>query len=1144
MPKRRVAADSDDERELDASQNAKRARTADDSDEEQETRQRGRVKRNKGKGKARAEPDEDQEEDEEVEDDNEDVDAEAFEEQYGETVFQNLQAKRNKAGYGGVADYGIIESIEMHQFMCHKSLSFNFGPNINFIIGHNGSGKSAVLSAITVALGGKTASTGRGSGLKSFIREGQQVAEVTICLKNQGEEAYKPEEYGNSIFITRRFTTQGSSSWKIKGKNGHVVSNKKEELAAICDHMNIQVDNPMNVLTQDAARQFLSSSTAAEKYQFFLRGTQLSQLSAEYETCLENITNTTKVLEHKRSAIPDLESAFKEATLKFEEASKAREQQKRIDDLKRELAWAHVNMKQRELEEKVGEVEKQARRLEKIQGEINKAEKEFDKTNDEVKRLEQELEDFGTQDELKETYQEARQKVANQRREIAECKSDKRTMEDSIKVVTKTIKDLQQQIDTETQRMAANTQAKRDEHQRKLAAAKEAAETEEAKLAELAATIRSLGEEVDAVKKEGEAKGAELNALRQRITDCQNMIARCNDLEKNRYVAYGNGIGFIVQRISQMKWHGQTPLGPLGEYMKVKDSKKWAPLLRRQLGRLLTAFAVTDSRDLRTLKGLLNETKNTHITIIIYEQDLFDYGRGEPHPDFLTVLRALEFSDEYVKRIFINQRAIERIMLGETRREGENVLQQNGSGQAWTADGFEIRRFKEGGGSTNPIHFGRRDGNSELLLTGKASDEKGRYEAEQKTAEAQYEPLAQEVKQLKTKFHKLKTEIEAKKQEHASTHRRLTQAKGRQRAIEEEAQEEIPIDIQTIEGTKYEHEQERDDLMNQLHDVSNRIEELTKTMMDYQRNEHDLRQKVDSWKFQHTELVNKVSDAATARLTAQTHKKHFEDKLKEEQGALDKQNEGLATLQAEFTIWNTDANKYTNNERVETKREPKVIQRQIQSVDNALKEREKRQGYTIEETTVEVNRTKAKLESAKKELGAMIKLNKLLRFSVTSRMKRWQDFRLHIALRCRLVFTYNLSQRGYFGNIKFNHEDSTLSLHVKTEDQANNKAREKEIQALSGGEKSFSTICLLLSLWEAIGCPLRCLDEFDVFMDAVNRRISMRMMIDTANQSDKKQYILITPQDMNNINIGPTVRVHRMTDPERGQGVLAMAQAS
>jgi hypothetical protein len=62
-------------------------------------------------------------------------------------------------------------------------------------------------------------------------------------------------------------------------------------------------------------------------------------------------------------------------------------------------------------------------------------------------------------------------------------------------------------------------------------------------------------------------------------------------------------------------------------------------------------------------------------------------------------------------------------------------------------------------------------------------------------------------------------------------------------------------------------------------------------------------------------------------------------------------------------------------------------------------------------------------------------------------------------------------------------------------------------------------------------------------MDAVNRRISMKMMIDTARASDKKQYVLITPQDMSNVNIDPSlIKVHRMRDPERGQGTLNFTQ--
>ena len=58
---------------------------------------------------------------------------------------------------------------------------------------------------------------------------------------------------------------------------------------------------------------------------------------------------------------------------------------------------------------------------------------------------------------------------------------------------------------------------------------------------------------------------------------------------------------------------------------------------------------------------------------------------------------------------------------------------------------------------------------------------------------------------------------------------------------------------------------------------------------------------------------------------------------------------------------------------------------------------------------------------------------------------------------------------------------------VATGDQFQKGTRHKDSKSLSGGEKSFSQISLLLSLWQGISSPLFCLDEFDVYMDAVNQ---------------------------------------------------------
>ncbi len=50
-----------------------------------------------------------------------------------EVASPNEELKRTEA------EIGIIERIRLENFMCHKHLELNFGPNINFVVGANGS---------------------------------------------------------------------------------------------------------------------------------------------------------------------------------------------------------------------------------------------------------------------------------------------------------------------------------------------------------------------------------------------------------------------------------------------------------------------------------------------------------------------------------------------------------------------------------------------------------------------------------------------------------------------------------------------------------------------------------------------------------------------------------------------------------------------------------------------------------------------------------------------------------------------------------------------------------------------------------------------------------------------------------------------
>merc|ERR1712062_713847 len=78
-------------------------------------------------------------------------------------------------------------------------------------------------------------------------------------------------------------------------------------------------------------------------------------------------------------------------------------------------------------------------------------------------------------------------------------------------------------------------------------------------------------------------------------------------------------------------------------------------------------------------------------------------------------------------------------------------------------------------------------------------------------------------------------------------------------------------------------------------------------------------------------------------------------------------------------------------------------------------------------------------------------------------------------------------------------------------DESGRKNDRENISQLSGGERSITTICLLLSLWQIVRSPIRCLDEYEVFMDSSHKTTATGLLSKTAKHDTATQYLFLTP---------------------------------
>ncbi|KAH0621959.1 hypothetical protein JD844_023747 [Phrynosoma platyrhinos] len=1242
-------------------------------------------------------------------------------------------------------EVGIIESIKLKNFMCHSMLGpFEFGSNVNFLVGNNGSGKSAVLTALIVGLGGKATMTNRGSSLKCFVKDGQSSADITITLQNRGEDAFKPEQYGSSITVNQHISSEGHRS--------AVISTKKEDLTAILDHFNIQVDNPVSVLTQEMSKQFLQSKSEVDKYKFFIKATQLEQMKEGYSYIVAAKTRTSDQVE-QGAEVRDTENDVKiiRADIDGQEARTEKFVEK-VKEWKRPICfpketaqtWVHgvfenssnlfdADIGSRQFGTKtfdttdpqpstpligiVSESEDEMLSQEPpsltpqvpIQPILSMSEAPVDPRPehtqrsslgihaDEVERDQRQDQtdpfmqcfpelvykaqakcyylsvqpeqlsqldpplalrgissprsslppppvpqrhaslldgkllpkppaafhtgssasssssvrsrsltpEFGPErspspvpqlanlssssptDDIKsfadqvmrmahalelnvtrdnEEAIDQLEKWVHGRDRVTVAEEKQKTIQDKLEKITEEAQHLQPlctALKTDVQAAHNRSQAElkrlvkdheqlcqkieelknsaeqisdpeRLEKQKRIDNLKEQLKTLYGQDESIAHQIKQFQYAINTYREDFERLRKEEHELKRSMDFQMQQLKELKESKTNRLKRFGQYMPALceaIERAYQQRQFTCKPVGPLGAFIHLKDADL-ALAVESCLKGLVLAFCCDNHKDERELQTLMSKFcqpgSRPQIIVSRFQTNVYDTrARAVVHPNFPSVLTALDFDNAVVANCLIDMRGIETVLLIKNNSEARRVMQQNrppkNCREAFTGEGDQV--------------FERRYYSSEFTRPRFLS----------RDVEGDIRHLEEEVKNKQISISRLQQQIHHVEKEMKENNRLLTKHYQHQKDIQinirkinseikdlENVEEHQSVVISTLEEEKKSNRLKMEAVKETTHEQKKKMEELKCVQQEAEQKLVAIKEKILQMQEEAIPFKERSNEAECELQQCKNNLRHYEDKEKAHVESINKRKNDLAAKEKELAELIAKASKI-HPERIEVNRTYKSLVTEMNRLKEKINSERQRTGDR-DEIIRQLQEAKEKYQSAESKVKGLKKFIRLVDEVMAERFKVYEIFRRYLALRCKYCFNSLLSQRSFSGKMEFDHKNEKLSITVQPGEA--NKAALDDMKSLSGGERSFSTVCFILSLWSIAESPFRCLDEFDVYMDMVNRRISMDMLLKMAYSQRYRQFILITPQNMSSLPSSRLVRILRMSDPERGQSTL------
>lgn len=752
---------------------------------------------------------------------------------------------------------------------------------------------------------------------------------------------------------------------KLKNANGRTVSTTRQELTAICDHFMIQVDNPMNVLSQDQARQFLSASHAKEKYEFFLKGTQLTQLSDEYQLISENISNARDATVRKKERLPALEEAANRAHSRYKEATKARDQQHKLLELKNELAWSVPAAMQRDIDAEEKDYEVARQRMVAIEEALQTAEMDYQETQAEVQKYESITMNEDSQlnalrkekETLNDHFKAHKVRLQNNRKE----ESDLNHYLNEIQTI---IRDFENQKNEEYARLQIDYSAQNDETRRKMDELQDQIEVHHQIELEAVSQMDEMRNQTEALQNEFTDLKRQKNGWESNIQQSQQEINQIRASQSNRQAAFGNKMPEIIREIDRQQWN-EKPIGPLGRYVKLVDNK-WSKVLESVLGGTLNAFACTNFQDRKKLLAILKR-HGASSGVIQMGEKTFDFSNGEPSSEFVTIDRVLRCESSEVRCILVNQSRSESSILVRDRQDADTIMRNHPKNvtSCYVLNGL----FQVGGGvGSSTITLAPYKGAPRL--TTDFSEAHRIAEEHLKEARANYQDIQRQEMTLSKKIEEIRIEALQHKSNQNRAYNEKRNCEEKINQLRESLQSVQPVNISALDDAINEQKAEVDKVQQQYAAIASKQHELNNSIQPHMERLNEVKRQLADYDKTRLTIEENLKYAHNINNQAVTALNHRRKQKQQESEKVSVFENKLAKLDRDLKLAFEQANEICP-QRVSTTRTVTDIQRDIQGIETALRSRQQRNRQSIEAVTAEYHRALDAVDIAHREIDEM-----------------------------------------------------------------------------------------------------------------------------------------------------------------------------